>query len=272
MEARSPESIVPRTKRPRVRRPDDEATLTEHLGELRYRIIRSILAVVVGMLVVLLQYERLLRFLTEPYRDLCAENPDFGCDGTLYGLGPLDGLAARMRISAYGGLILALPVIMWQIWRFVAPALHRKEKKYAVGFVASSVALFSLGAYIAYWTLDKALEFLISWSGADVEQTYQITKYVNLVFTMMLAFGVGLLFPVLLVFLQLVEVVNPRQLVAQWRWAIMLIFLAAALITPSGDPISLFALSLPMCLLYLVSIGIGYFVGWRRSRKARAST
>jgi sec-independent protein translocase protein TatC len=261
-----------RSKKRRVRRPDDEATLTEHLGELRFRIIRSLLAVALGMILVLLQYEPLLRFLTEPYRNLCEERPDFACDGTLYGLGPLDGLAARMRISVYGGLILALPVIMWQIWRFVAPALHRKEKKYAVGFVASSVLLFALGGYIAYWTLDKALEFLISWSGTDVEQAYQITKYVNLVFLMVLAFGIGFLFPVLLVFLQLVEVITPRQLVQQWRWAIMLIFLTAAVITPSGDPVSLFALSLPMCLLYGVSVGIGYAVAWRRRRRSRTAS
>ena len=265
-------TMARRTKRSRVRRQDDEATLTEHLSELRFRIIRSLLAVGIGMLVVLLQYERLLRFLTTPYRDLCAERPDFNCDGTLYGLGPLDGIAARMRISIYGGLILALPVIMWQIWRFVAPALHRKEKRYAVGFVVSSVLLFALGGYIAYWTLDKALEFLISWSGANVEQTYQITKYVNLVFAMVLAFGIGFLFPVLLVFLQLVDVLSPRTLVAQWRWAIMLIFLVAAVITPSGDPISLFALSLPMCILYALSVGIGFLIAWRRRRRSRATT
>jgi sec-independent protein translocase protein TatC len=264
--------VARRSKRARIRRQNDEATLTEHLSELRFRIIRSLLAIGIGMLVVLLQYERLLRFLTTPYRDLCAERPDFNCDGTLYGLGPLDGLAARMRISIYGGLILALPVIMWQIWRFVAPALHRKEKKYAVGFVASSVLLFALGGYIAYWTLDKALEFLISWSGANVEQTYQITKYVNLVFAMVLAFGIGFLFPVLLVFLQLVDVLSPRTLVSQWRWAIMLIFLVAAVITPSGDPISLFALSLPMCILYALSVGIGFLIAWRRQRRSRAAT
>lgn len=261
-----------RTRKRRVRRPDDEATLTEHLSELRFRIIRSLLAVAIGMLFVLLQYEQLLRFLTKPYRNLCEERPDFACDGTLYGLGPLDGLAARMRISVYGGLILALPVVMWQIWRFVAPALHRKEKKYAVGFVVSSVLLFALGGYIAYWTLDKALEFLISWSGTDVEQAYQITKYVNLVFLMVLAFGIGFLFPVLLVFLQLVEVITPRQLVMQWRWATMLIFLTAAVITPSGDPVSLFALALPMCVLYGVSVGIGYAVAWRRRRRVRAAS
>lgn len=253
----------------KVRRFDDQATLTQHLSELRFRIIRSLLAVALGMIVVLLFYDSVLRFLTEPYRDLCAERPDFNCDGGLYGLGPLDGLSARMRTSLYGGLILGLPVVMWQIWRFTAPALRRNERKYAVGFIASTVGLFALGGYIAYWTLDRALEFLISWSGADVTQTYQINKYINLVVLMILAFGVAFLLPVLLVFLQLVEVLSPRTLVKQWRWAIMSIFVLAAVITPSGDPFTLLSLSLPMCVLYAISVLIGYLVGWRRARKGR---
>ena len=264
--------ILRRGKAAKVKRFDDEATLTQHLSELRFRIIRSLLAVALGMIVVLLFYDSVLRFLTEPYRDLCAERPDFNCDGGLYGLGPLDGLSARMRTSLYGGLILGLPVVMWQIWRFTAPALRRNEKKYAVGFIVSTVGLFAMGGYIAYWTLDRALEFLISWSGADVTQTYQINKYINLVVLMILAFGLGFLFPVLLVFLQLVDVLSPRTLVKQWRWAIMSIFVLAAVITPSGDPFTLLSLSLPMCVLYVVSVLIGYFIGWRRTRKSRSAS
>ncbi|NCZ70320.1 MAG: twin-arginine translocase subunit TatC [Actinobacteria bacterium] len=251
---------------------DEAMTLTEHLAELRSRLIRAALAVIAGMMIVLAFYEPVLRFIRQPYDNVCERRPDLVSNCDFFTLGPLEGFNARLRISLYGGLILALPVVLWQIWRFVAPALHRKEKKYAVGFVASSVLLFALGGYIAYWTLDKALEFLISWSGTDVEQAYQITKYVNLVFLMVLAFGIGFLFPVLLVFLQLVEVITPRQLVQQWRWAIMLIFLTAAVITPSGDPVSLFALSLPMCLLYGVSVGIGYAVAWRRRRRSRTAS
>ncbi len=256
----------------KVKRFDDEATLTQHLSELRYRIIRSLLAIGLGMIIVLLFYDSVLHFLTAPYRELCEERPDFNCDGGLYGLGPLDGLSARMRTSLYGGLILGLPVVMWQIWRFAAPALQRNEKKYAVGFIVSTVGLFALGGSIAYWTLDRALEFLISWSGTDVTQAYQINKYINLVVLMILAFGLGFLFPVLLVFLQLADVLSPRTLVRQWRWAIMSIFVLAAVITPSGDPFTLLSLSLPMCLLYVISVLIGYFIGWRRIRRAGSVT
>jgi len=232
-----------RTKRSRVRRQDDEATLTEHLSELRFRIIRSLLAVGIGMLVVLLQYERLLRFLTTPYRDLCAERPDFNCD---------------------------LPVVMWQIWRFVVPALSSREKKYSVPFILSSVVLFAFGGALAYWTLDKALEFLISWSGEGVEQTYQISRYVSLVALMVLAFGVGFLLPVLIVFLQLVNVITPQALLKQWRVSFMVIFVLAAVITPSGDPISMLALALPMSVLFLIAVAIG-FIAQRRRRNREVS-
>jgi sec-independent protein translocase protein TatC len=153
---------------------------------------------------------------------------------------------------------------LWQIWRFIVPALSKKERTYAVPFIASSVLLFTVGCYLAYWTLDKALEFLISWSGTDVTQAYQVTKYVSLVVMMMLAFGVGFLSPVLLVFLQLAGAIRPQTLLKQWRFAIMGIFVAAAVITPSGDPISMLALAVPLSILYLVAILVGWLLTRRR--------
>jgi sec-independent protein translocase protein TatC len=145
------------------------------------------------------------------------------------------------------------------------PALSKREKNYAVPFIASSVVLFSFGCYLAYWTLDKALEFLISWSGSDVTQAYQVTKYINLVVMMMLAFGVGFLSPVLLVFLQLVSAVTPKTLIKQWRYAIMGIFVASAGLSPSGDPISLLALAIPLTILYLIAVLIGWLLTRRRT-------
>jgi sec-independent protein translocase protein TatC len=210
-------------------------------------------------------YDPVKNFLTQPYRNLCSARPDFKCDGSLFSLGPLDGFSARMRICLYGGVVLALPVILWQIWRFIVPALSKKEKRYAVPFIVSSIVLFAVGCSLAYWTLDKALEFLISWSGTDVSQAYQVTKYISLVVLMMLAFGVGFLSPVLLVFLQLVSVVTPRALIKQWRYAIMGIFVAAAVITPSGDPVSMLALAVPLSVLYLLSALVGWLLVRRRA-------
>lgn len=239
--------------------------IMEHLRELRSRIVRSALGIAISTMVLLAFYDPVKNLLTRPYRNLCTERPDFHCDGSLFSLGPLDGFSARMRICAYGGIVLALPIILWQIWRFIVPALSKKERNYALPFIASSVVLFSFGCYIAYWTLDKALEFLISWSGTDVTQAYQVTKYVNLVVMMMLAFGIGFLSPVLLVFLQLASIVTPRTLIRQWRYAIMGIFVTAAVITPSGDPISMLALAIPLSILYLVAVLAGWLLTRRRT-------
>lgn len=239
-------------------------TVIDHLRELRMRIVRSVLAVAAGTMTLLVFYDPVKDLLTRPYVDICRRKPGLGCDGTLYSLGPLDGFSARLRICAYGGLVLALPVVLWQVWRFVVPALERKERRYAVPFILSSVVLFAAGCSTAYWTLGKALEFLISWSGDDVTQAYQVTRYVSLVFLMMLAFGVGFLSPVLIVFLQLVEVVRPATLIRKWRHAVLAIFVTAAVITPSGDPVSLLALSVPLTVLYLVAVGVGWLLVRRR--------
>ncbi len=257
-------------ERPTVATPDDRMTLTEHLSELRVRIIRSVLAVAVGTIVVVVFYDPLLRFLKRPYVRICKVNTDLACDGTLNTLGPLEGFSTRMRVALYGGIILALPVLLWQIWRFIVPALHAKEKRYAYPFIISSIVLFVLGGYIAYWTLDKSLEFLITWSGQDVNQVYQVSKYISLVGLMVAAFGIGFEFPVLLVFLQLVGVLTPQTLLKGWRYAIMAIFVIAAVITPSGDPISMLALAIPMTLFYLISVGLG-FIFQRRKRANEAA-
>ena len=245
--------------------PIEAMSMMDHLRELRTRLVRSVLAIGISTLVLLAFYDQLKSLLTRPYTNLCLRRPDFDCDGSLFSLGPLDGFSARMRVCLYGGLVLALPVILWQIWRFIVPALSKREKNYAVPFIASSVLLFSIGCYLAYWTLDKALEFLISWSGSDVTQAYQVTKYINLVVMMMLAFGVAFLSPVLLVFLQLVSVVSPKSLIKQWRYAVMGIFVTAAVITPSGDPISMMALAVPLTLLYLIAVLVGWLLTRRRT-------
>lgn len=258
--------------RPQAATSDDRMTLTEHLAELRTRIIRSLLAVVIGIVVLLALYDQVLEFMRRPYEDLCRRKPDLCGDASLNFLGPLEGFTTRLSISTYGGIILAMPVLLWQIWRFIVPALHAKERKYAIPFVVSSVVLFLLGGAVAYWTLAPALDFLISWAGSDVEAEFQVSKYVSLFGTMIAAFGIAFEFPVLLVFLQLVGVLTPQTLIKQWRYAVVIIFGLAAVITPSGDPYSMMALAGPMTLFYAISIIIGRVAQKRKiAREASAA-
>jgi len=267
-----------RAARPRLRSPDDTMTLTEHLGELRVRIIRSALAVMIFAIAIVAFYDPVLDFLTGPYERLCNSKPPDFCgfdasspDKRLFILDPLEGVTTRLKVASYGGLILAMPVILWQVWRFIVPALHAREKRYAVPFILSSILLFILGGFLAYITLEPALEFLISWSGEGVGQVFQVSRYIRLVALMIAAFGVGFQFPVLLVFLQLSGVLTPRQLLRGWRYALLVIVVVAAVITPSGDPISLIALAAPMTVLYFLSIGVG-LVFERRRRRVIAPT
>lgn len=252
---------------------DDAMTLTEHLAELRTRIIRAGLAVVIGAIVIIAFYDDVLNFLAQPYNDLCDRKDESFCappGERINAFSPTEGISVRIRVGMYGGIILALPVILWQIWRFVVPALEAKEKKYAIPFVLSSVILFCAGATLAYFSVGQALEFLIGWAGASVNEVFGVDKYISLVGLMIFAFGIGFLLPVLLVFLQLVGVVTPRTLLGGWRYAIVGIFCLAALITPSGDPVTLMTLSAPMILLYFVAVLIGWLMARGKLRRAAA--
>lgn len=256
-------------KLPKLKTADDRMTLTQHLSELRTRVIRSLLAIIVGIIVILAFYDQVLEFMRKPYEELCERNPKLNCQ--LQFIGPLEGFTTRLSISTYGGIIIALPVILWQIWRFIVPALHAKEKKYAIPFILSSVILFLMGATVAYFTLTPALDFLISWAGEDVQANFQVSKYVSLFGLMVAAFGVTFEFPVLLVFLQLVGVLNPQTLMKQWRYAIVIIAVIAALITPSGDPYSMMALAVPMSIFYGISILIGRIAQKRKQAREAAA-
>jgi sec-independent protein translocase protein TatC len=242
----------------------DTMTLTEHLAELRVRIIRSALAVAIGMVLIIAFYDQVLEFLVQPYADLCAQKPAEFCDPELFVFSPTEGLSTRIRVGMYGGIIAALPVLLWQVWRFTVPALNDKEKKYAVPFVLSSVVLFAAGGVLAYYTVGRALEFLISWSGSEVDQVFSVSSYVSLIGLMIFAFGVGFLLPVFVVALQLAGAVTPQRLLSSWRYALVAIAVISALITPSGDPVTMAMLGVPMLVLYFVAILIGWIVVRRR--------
>ena len=156
-----------------------------------------------GAVLVFLFYDPILSFLQGPYTSWCADHTGrCASNGDFIITGPLDGFAIRIKVAGWGGLIVALPVVLWQLWRFITPGLHPKEKRYAIPFMLSSLALFLFGALIAWLTLPLALDFLISFSGSTVAPLFTPNSYISLVMLMMVAFGAGFLFPVVLVFLR----------------------------------------------------------------------
>jgi sec-independent protein translocase protein TatC len=234
-----------------------QMTLVEHLAELRKRMIISVVAIAVGMIVVTFFYNDIIHWLVQPYLDaFCNEKTGAGCQ--LLQTDPMEGFGVRIKATTYGALGVAMPVLLWQIWRFISPGLYDNEKRYAVPFVMSALVLFAMGAYMAYWTMPKALDWLGDIGGGGLfEQQYQPGKYFQLILYMMLAFGVGFEFPIVLIFLQLAGILKASQLRQVRRYAIVGITLLVAIITPSGDPISMLALSIPMVIFYEIAILIG---------------
>lgn len=237
-------------------------SLMEHLVELRSRLIKSAVAVAIGAALGWFAYNPVLDVLMRPLEKL-SDNPNVS--ETFQSFDPLEMFMLRIKMATYLGIAIAMPFLLWQLWKFIAPGLYQNERRYAMAFVASATVLFAMGAAIAYYTLPEALGFLQSVGGDNVEYQYTAQNYLMLILYMMLAFGVGFQFPIVVVFLQLIGLVEPQQLAGFRRFAIVIIFVLAAVITPSADPISLVALALPMVVLYELSILFGRLI--TRSRR-----
>jgi sec-independent protein translocase protein TatC len=237
-------------------------TLWEHIAELRSRLIKAILAVMIGAVVGWFLYPWLFSVLTHPLHEANSK-------AIIIAGSPIAPLLTRIKIAGYVGLIIAMPVLVWQLWRFITPGLYPHEKRYAVPFTASAVVLFALGAFVAYLTLLPTLEFLNAVGGSDIKQVYNIGDYLKLVVLMMIVFGAGFEFPVLLIALEIAGVLTPGQLSKARRWAIVGIVAVAAIITPSSDPFSMLALAIPLYLFYELAIVFGWLFNRRKAKRAR---
>jgi len=240
-------SLKRRTEKPAP----DSMTLVEHLTELRRRVLISVAAFLVMAVVAFLAYPWILDVLKHPYCQVAPSHCGF------YVTGPLDGLALRVKIAAYGGIFLASPIWLWELWRFITPGLNPKEKRYAVPFIVATIGLFTLGAAVAYLIFPHALQWLDSIGGPSLTQILDPIKYLSLITLLMVAFGVTFEFPVLLVSLELAGVLSPQQLGSWRRWAIVGIVVLSGVITPSSDPFSMLAMAVPLYLFYELSIVIG---------------
>ena len=227
-------------------------TLAQHLTEIRHRFLVVIAAVATLGTLAFVFYPEILHFLQQPY---CHASPGH-CNFLV--TNPLDGLTLRIKIAIYGGAFFSLPIILWQVWRFITPGLKAQERKYAIPFVLSSVIFFTIGVTIAYFSFGHAIRFLESIGGKSLVNYYDPVQYLSLILLMMFIFGLTFEFPVVLVALELAGIVTPRQLLRSWRYAVIGITVVAAVITPSGDPLSMMALALPLIVFYFMAIALGH--------------
>lgn len=220
-----------------------EATMSliEHLEELRRRLIVVVITVLVAAIAGFVVSRPVLELLRAPLPDQYQ---------TIYFTGPADAFGAQVKIAGFLGIAIAMPVILFQLWRFITPGLTPGERRFIWPVIVAALLLFALGVCIGYIIIPYALNFLLSFGGDTLTPLLTVDKYVGFVTTMLLAFGLVLEFPIVLIGLAKVGILNHRRLAAQRRWAIVSIVVLAIVLTPGGDPISPLILSGVMFALF----------------------
>ena len=228
-------------------------TVVEHLGELRSRLILSLVAFGLISVGAFTFYEPMLGFLLEP---LCSLPRDaLGPQGCrLIFTKPLGAFLFRLQMTAMVGIALSSPVWLYQLYAFILPALTPKERRYSIPFLASSVTLFLIGSVFAYLTLSNGVRFLITIGGDDLVPFLGAQEYLNFVGLMLLGFGISFQLPLVLIFLGLAEAVTAEGLRKQRKVAIVSIFVVAAVVTPSQDPYTMSVLAVPLYLLFELTL------------------
>ncbi|MCX4992099.1 MULTISPECIES: twin-arginine translocase subunit TatC [unclassified Streptomyces] len=259
--------------------PEGRMPLAEHLRELRNRLVKSVLAIIIGMIISAFFYKNIMEFFTNPILDAVgckyrfaelAQNPDNKQCARIVQNGLLSPFTLALTVSMSTGVVLAAPVWLYQLWAFVAPGLHGNEKKYALGFVAAGFPLFVTGAYFAYWTLPKMASVMLEFSIIGSDNQLPLDDLLQLIMRMILVFGLSFELPLLLVMLNFGGVLSGRRMAGWWRAMVMGITLFAAIATPSTDPISMLALAGPIWFLYFVGTGVALLNDRRRARRAAA--
>jgi len=242
---------------------EGKMSFLEHLEELRKRIINAVLGIVVGIALSFLFIQRIFEFLMAPANATLPEG------SRLIYTQPTEAFALYIQISLISGAVFASPWIMYQVWRFIAPGLYANEKRFVVPFVLFSTIGFVAGAafnhYIAYPFI---MTYFASFNTPNLVYMPQLSYVFGLYVKMLLGLGVIFQMPTVVFFLAKMRVLTARFLVRQFKLAVLLIFITAAVVTPTGDPVTLGIFAAPMIALYAVSIGIAYLVGPKRLKEA----
>jgi sec-independent protein translocase protein TatC len=270
---------LPKSARKQEKDPEGRMPLAEHLRELRNRLAKAMLAIVAVTVVAAFFYNDIINFFTKPILD------SVGCDQTFEQLAKsksddpcaqitINGLLApftlALKVSLMAGVVLASPVWLYQLWAFVAPGLHRHEKKYAYAFVGMGVPLFFGGAYFAYKVLPTTAKVLLDFTPSGASNLLPLDDLLDLVTRMVIVFGLSFELPLLLVFLNLTGVITGKRMLGWWRAMIMAITVFAAIATPSTDPLTMLALAGPIWVLYFGAVAFSLLNDKRRRRREAA--
>jgi sec-independent protein translocase protein TatC len=248
--------------------PDGTMTLFEHLRELRYRLIVSALAIILGMIVAWFFRYDLMDILQRPYFQaidaLKAKNPD--ATTLLVNINLTSPLTLALKVSALAGLLITAPFWLYQLWAFIVPGLLAKEKKWALIFIGAATPMFVGGVVVGYIVLPKAITVLLSFTQSGVSNLQDINAYLSFLLRLMVVFGIAFLIPLVVLMLNIVGVIKAKQLSKYRSLVIFGTFVFGAVATPSTDPFSMLALALPMTVLFLAAEVIAHILDRRKER------
>ncbi|CAN2198377.1 TatC Sec-independent protein secretion pathway component TatC [Candidatus Nanopelagicaceae bacterium] len=242
--------------------------LLDHLRELRTRVVKSASVIALGSVVGWFFYNEIITKLSEPVCDLKAAQ-ETGADncGALYINGVLGPLNLQIKVAILAGIIISAPIWLYQLWAFIAPALHRKEKRNSIFFIVAATPFFAAGAYLGYTILPIAVEVLFGFTPDALNNLVKFDDYLDFVMRAILLFGIAFELPVFLITFNLIGFLSGKAILKPWRGWVFGITLFVAGFTPSADPLSMLALAIPLILLYLLSGVFALFNDRRRAKK-----
>ena len=246
--------------------------LVEHFRELRKRVVKSALGILAASALSWVSYNQIINQLAQPFCNLKQAQstaPDH-C-GTLYINGVLGPLNLQIKVALMTGLIISAPIWIYQLWAFVAPGLHKREKRRSLLFLLAAIPFFALGATIGYLILPVAVRVLLGFTPAALNNLVRFDDYIDFVLRIILLFGGAFELPVFLLGLNLIGVISGRSILKPWRLAIFLIVLFTAMFTPTGDPLTMSLLALPLLFFYFAAGLIGLAVDRRRRQRSIAN-
>lgn len=249
-------------------------SVLDHLRELRRRLIVAVVVIAAGAVLGWIFYTPILDFLKHPYCNVPPQYrfvPNSGDQCTLIYHGVLDGFTARLKISVIAGAVLTAPFWLYQIWGFITPGLRKNERKYTLRFIVASTLLFAAGMALAYAVLSKGLNVLLRSAGSGTQALLTVNDYISFVTLMLIVFGAAFELPLLIIMANLAGVLPGRLLKKSQRIGVFLIFLFAAVATPSTDPFTMCAMAIPMTVLFEGSV-LFAVVHDRRKARRRAAT
>ncbi len=248
-----------------------KAPVLAHLRELRKRVFKSALGVLLLAVVGWVFYNQIILKLAQPICGMNGELNDLKECTSLYVSGVLGPLNLQIKVALLVGVILAAPIWLYQIWAFVLPGLKKREKTLAFAFFVGAIPFFAAGVTLGYYILPVAIKVLLGFTPDNLTNLIRFDDYLDFVLRVILLFGIAFELPVFLLALNAAGALTGRAILKPWRVAVFLIFLFVAAFTPTGDPLTMLALALPLCALYFAAGGISLLIDKRREKKSLAN-